>query len=75
MLPLKELITLYGTLLSHETQNRREPSSGLTAYSVDKKLWRKMEKGGTSKTCDVNVFPKNILIDPALGAEKYGGHM
>lgn len=69
MIPLKELTTLYGTLLPHETQNRREPSSGITAYSMDKRLWRKMGKGGNSKACDVNVFPKKILIEPALGTE------
>ena len=75
MIPLRELTTLYGTLLPHETQNRREPSSRLTACSVDKRLWRKMGKGGTCKACDVNVFLKKILIEPALGTEKYGGHM
>lgn len=51
-------------------KHRREPSSRLiTAYSADKGLWRKMEKGGTSKACDVNVFLKKVLIEPAPGTE------
>lgn len=28
-----------------------------------------MEKGGTSKACDVNVFLKKILIEPAPGTK------